>query len=67
MSIYAPVADVFTLPERVISHEISPSSVSLAVAPASVYVLPYSTFSTPLPERVITGIFPATTFTVLVT
>ncbi len=67
VTVYAPAVAVFTLFTVMILGVISPSSGSVAVAPESTYTDHDAITIDALPESVITGIPPDTTFTVRVT
>ena len=64
---YVPAALVSTVLVAVIFADILPSKLSVAVAPASVYVAPWFTETVARPFRVITGASVSVTFTVLTT
>ena len=64
---YVPAALVSTVLVLVILAVISPSTLSVAVAPASVYVAPWFTEAGFTPIKVITGASVSNTFTVLTT
>ena len=64
---YTPTIAVFTVDTVTILEVKSPSELSVAVAPASVYSDPTSTVTVASPSIVITGIVVSKTCTVLVT
>jgi len=63
--VYVPAALVSTVLVAVILAVILPSTLSIAVAPASVYVAPWFTETGDVPASVITGASVSNTFTVL--
>ncbi len=66
---YVPAADVSTVPEMLMFAEISPSILSVAIAPSSVYTSPTFKLIVAAPLSVITGgksSIGIMTFTVLV-
>ena len=64
---YVPANAVSTVLVAVMLAVILPSTLSVAVAPASVYVAPWFTETGDVPTSVITGASVSNTFTVLTT
>ena len=62
---YVPAALVSTVLVAVMLADISPSTLSRAVAPASVYVAPWFTETGDVPDSVITGASVSSTLTIL--